>query len=432
MIKLERCYAAYFKNNPNDKVYDNEYFWQDKPVLIWVDKEKNVEKAAIEQLMAVAKLPFVFKHVAAMADTHVGYGITIGGVVACKDTIVPYFVGKDIGCGMRYINTNMKASGLTREMIIDIRRLIKKEVPMGMGKAHDKMQIWDGFDEYLDKSHALPKWHTHGKWRLFKRSLGSLGGGNHFMEIQEADDDSVSLMIHSGSRNLGSTVCDYHYKIAKEMCEKYHSKIPNPECSFFPTDSIEGENYITDMDFALDYAKENRIRMMHAFKEAFAEITKEIYLFGDELDVHHNYAALENHMGSNVWVHRKGAIRARKDDIGIIPGSQGTHSYIVKGLGNPVSFMSAPHGAGRKMGRNEACKTLNLEEETRRMADVVFDSFGVNTIRKQEYPDLQEASGAYKDIGDVITNSSDLVEVITELSPLGGLKGKDRRVKSGR
>lgn len=428
MIKLERCYVAYFKNHPNVKLFANEHSWKDKPILIWVKDEKDVDPGALQQLLDVASLPFIFRHVAAMPDIHKGYGITIGGVVACDNVVVPYFVGKDKGCGMRYISTNLKASNLTRETIISIRRLVRKEVPIGMGKSHDKMQDWDGFDYYWDDIINQPGWFTPEKWRLFKRSLGTLGGGNHFMEIQETDEGNIGLMIHSGSRNLGSTLCDYHHNKAKEFCEKYHAKIPNPECSFFPADSNEGMQYITDMNFALAYAKENRKRIMAEFKKAFVEVSgKHKFMFNDEFDVHHNYAALENHFGKNVWVHRKGATSAKAGELGIIPGSQGSSSYIVKGLGNRDSFMSCSHGAGRRYGRNAACKELNLAEETAIMKNVVFDSYGVNTIKGVDFPDLQEATGAYKDIDKVMANQTDLVEIITELKPLGSIKAKDIR-----
>jgi len=177
MIKLERCHIGHFKNHPNDRHFANEHFWQDKPIFIWVKDEKDVEEGALKQLFDVASLPFVFRHVAAMPDIHKGYGVTIGGVVACDNVVVPYFVGKDKGCGMRYIGTNLKASALTREMIIDIRRLVRKAVPIGMGKSHDKMQDWDGFDYYWDNVTNPPGWFTPEKWRMFQRSLGSLGGG---------------------------------------------------------------------------------------------------------------------------------------------------------------------------------------------------------------------------------------------------------------
>jgi len=259
---------------------------------------------------------------------------------------------------------------------------------------------------------------------------------NHFMEIQADDTGHICLLIHSGSRNLGSTLCDYHHKVAKGMCEKYHAKIPNPECSFFPADSNEGMQYISDMNFALSYAKENRKRIMAEFKNAFLEIVGPIikgtnyqFMFNGELDVHHNYAALENHFGKNIWVHRKGATSAKAGELGIIPGSQGSSSYIVKGLGNRDSFMSCSHGAGRRYGRNDACKKLNLAEETAAMAGVVFDSYGVNTIKGTDFPDLQEAVGAYKDINEVMANQTDLVEIVTELKPLGSIKSKDVRKK---
>lgn len=434
MIQLERCHIGHHKNHPNDRHFGNEYFWQDKPILVWVKDEKDIDQKAIDQLLAVAQLPFIFDHVAAMPDIHPGFGITIGGVVACDNVVVPYFVGADEGCGMRYIETNLKIDALTEEMVINIRRAVRKEVPVGEGKAHNKPQTWDGFEKYLDEIKAPNGWYTPEKWMWFKRSLGTLGGGNHFMEIQVNDKGQVCLMLHSGSRNLGSTLCDFHHNVAKDMCAKYHAKIPNDKCSFLPADSPEGQQFITDMNFALDYAKESRMRMMTAFKKALREEIEtsehDDYFFGNgELDVHHNYATLENHLGKNVWLHRKGAISAKPGELGIIPGSQGSSSYIVKGFGNVQSFMSCPHGAGRRFGRNDACKKLNLEEESKKMEGIVFDSYGTTEIKGEEYPDLQEAEGAYKNIDEVMDNTSDLCEIVTKLRPLGSVKEHSRKFK---
>jgi len=443
MIDFKQCYMHLSKIHPSTELYGNDVFSEDKPILAWVNNMESIEAGAIKQLLDVAKLPFIFDHIAVMPDVHQGYGITIGGVVPCNGVIVPYFVGKDKGCGMRFVETNFLTRGLTDEMIIRIRRALRKKVPVGEGKAHQKMQDWDGFEKYLDEMRFPPTWYTGEKWMWFKRSLGTLGGGNHFLELQSTvthdDKEHVGLMLHSGSRNLGSTVCDYHHNVAKEMCRKYHAKLPNEHCSFLPVDSPEGQDYINDMNFCLDYAKESRRRMMKAFKEVFADEVlqwlsdgEEGYLFQGELDVHHNYAALENHLGKNVWLHRKGAISAKPGELGIIPGSQGSHSYIVKGFGNVQSFMSCPHGAGRKFGRNQACKQLNLEEEIAKMKGIVFDSYGSLEIKGEKYPDLQEAEGAYKDIGEVMANTSDLCEVITKLRPLGSVKGHDRRSKGDR
>lgn len=433
MIEFKQYYMTHSKVDLLDKLYGNEINNSDVPVLAWVKDIKDIEEGARAQLLAAAQLPFIFRQIVAMPDVHQGYGITIGGVVPCLGVVVPYFVGKDKGCGMRFIKLNFKREQLTDEMIIRIRRALRKAIPVGEGKAHQKMQRWSGFEAYLDKMHyVMPKWHTPDKWRWFQRSLGSLGGGNHFLELQVDEEEDVGLMIHSGSRNLGSTVCDYHHGVAKAMCEKYHSKLPNQECAFLPVDSPEGREYIEDMNFCLDYAKESRKRMMAIFKEVFAEEvgSDDNFLFSNgELDVHHNYASLENHFGKNVWLHRKGAISAKEGELGIIPGSQGSPSYIVKGLGNIHAFKSCPHGAGRKFGRNEACKKLNLEEETKKMEGVVFDSYGVNVIKGEEYPDLQEAEGAYKDIYEVMDNTSDLCEIVHKLRPLGSVKGQNRKSK---
>lgn len=234
-------------------------------------------------------------------------------------------------------------------------------------------------------------------------------------------------MIHSGSRNLGHRIATFHHKKALELNEKWHSNIPNKECAFFSADSMEGETYLKDMNFALEYARENRQRMLTQIKEAILEIRPRT-TFEQEINIHHNYAVLENHFGKNVWVHRKGAIRARKGELGIIPGSMGTPSYIVKGLGNPESFMSCSHGAGRKMGRMQATKTLTKEECDKAMRGVVFGRWSLvdKRVRKKlgkKALDLSEAPGAYKDIEDVIENELDLIKPMVKLRPIGVIKG---------
>lgn len=393
-----------------------------KPILIWSGE---IEDGALEQLIWASNHPCLFHHAAAMPDVHQGYGLPIGGVVAFHDGVSPYCVGKDKGCGMHAIQTNIKWEFVTREQIIQLRRAIRAVVPMGGGKVHDKPQDWIGFDKYLD-------YFTVKSWRWVRRSLGTLGGGNHFIEIQAGSDGYLWIMIHSGSRKLGDTLCSHHHNIALEHNTRWHTKLPTPYMAFLPTGTTLCDNYIHDMNFALDFAKENRSRMMAAVVKVAQEIIPELRVEVG-LDIHHNYAALENHMGKNVWVHRKGATSAKKGEFGIIPGSQGSSSYIVKGLGNPMSFMSCPHGAGRAFGRMDACRNLDPEKEAKLMEGIVYDSpkdtvvkvDGEKTIRK----DLAESVGAYKDISVVMKNASDLVEIEVELRPLGNIKGDDDTFK---
>ncbi len=311
-------------------------------------------------------------------------------------------------------------------------------MPVGEGQAHKKMQKWDGFTDYLnllgissadtfDFNHpGIPKWLNKRCWELAWANLGTLGGGNHFIEMQKDQDGKLWLMLHSGSRNLGYTIASYYHKLAQKINLENHVDLPNKDLAFLRLDSKAGSAYIRDMNFALKYAMENRKRMMNVFKNAISDHLNDID-FDQEINIHHNYAALEEHESIEVWIHRKGATSAKKDELGIIPGSMGTSSYIVKGLGNPESFESCSHGAGRKMGRMEACRKLTIEECDASMKDVVFDrwkparKFGRKN--KGGLMDLGEAPLAYKNIDEVIQAQTDLVEPLVKLEPLGVIKG---------
>ncbi len=345
---------------------------------------------------------------------------------------LPNAVGVDIGCGMAAVQTDF-ATGDLKQDKAGIRAIlddVKRTVPVGEGRAHKEPQEWDRLEAYLDtvKQAGEPGWFdTHG-WDLAYKNLGTLGGGNHFIELQESQDGKLWLMLHSGSRNLGYRVASYYHKIAVERNELWRSPIPANDLAFLPMDSEEGRHYVRDMNFALDYAAENRRRMLECFKTAVAEKMQGIQ-FLQEINIHHNYAALENHFGKNLWVHRKGATSAREGQLGIIPGSMGTPSFIVEGLGNPESFTSCSHGAGRVMGRMEASRSLTKEACDNAMADVVYDRW--KTVRKrgkkkesgEKLLDFGEAPPAYKDIDQVIESELDLITPKVKLKPLGVVKG---------
>lgn len=333
------------------------------------------------------------------------------------------------------VRTNFKADQLIREHIIAIRRLIKKQIPTGEGNIHKDEKKWDGFTNFMDKHCKVSTigWWTPKVWKWAKRSLGTLGSGNHFAEIQVGDDGFVWLMLHSGSRNLGHKIASYYHNIAKRFNELWDTELPKDhegkkitDLAYLPIKTPEAGQYIRDMKFALKFAEENRNRMMHIMKRSFTIVVGESE-FDDPINIHHNYANLENHFGRNVWVHRKGATSAVEGQLGIIPGSQGTASYIVEGLGNLESFKSCSHGAGRILGRKEACRQLDVEEETKKMGDVVFDSWTMTNVKidgeVKEVSDLEEASGAYKDIEKVMKAQEDLVKIKVRLLPLGVIKG---------
>lgn len=408
--------------------------------MLWAKKEDNwrvpvkcwasaIEDEAVTQAANLAQMPCIYHHVALMPDSHSGYGMPIGGVIALKNAVCPSAVGVDIGCGMIAVKTNVPAEALAdMRLRRDWQTKAKTRIPVGEGCAHKEKQVWDGFERFIDTEGWAPE-DIGGGWPLEidRRNLATLGGGNHFCEMQKDADGIVWLMIHSGSRNLGHRIATYYSKSALDLCSKFFVQLADMDLSFLPIDTREGQGYLRHMNFALAYAKESRKRMMDSAFLSLKEVCDGLGVPCEEVwrhDIHHNYAALENHFGENVWIHRKGATSAKKGETGIIPGSMGTASYIVEGLGNPESFMSCSHGAGRKMSRTAASQNLTVEECDKAMEGIVCDRWGkVHRGKAKGMYDLSEAPGAYKDIEDVIANESDLVKPIVRLTPLAVLKG---------
>lgn len=383
----------------------------DRPVKIWTD---NVEESAMRQIENLTTLPFLFHHLAIMPDVHAGMGMPIGGVLACKDAVIPNAVGVDIGCGMCAVKTNWKIDNIPPEVLRKkIMRGIRKRIPLGMDH-HKEPQD----EAYLPTGHDIDKTVIVKQRQIsITKEVGTLGGGNHFIELQKDEEGTLWIMIHSGSRNLGARVGEHYNNIARVLNEKWHSVVkPELRLSFLPRGTKEFEMYWNEMRFCIDFALCNRRLMMQRIEEVVADALPGIE-FEPMINIAHNYAAFEHHYGEDVIVHRKGATLAREGVVGIIPGSQGTASYIVEGLGNPESFCSCSHGAGRVMSRSAAIKTLDMAEEV-----VQLEAKGiVHAIRCQD--DMQEASGAYKDIETVIKNELDLVKVKTRLLPIAVIKG---------
>jgi len=394
--------------------------WGRVPVISWCEQP---DPKAAEQAANLARHPAVERHVALMPDCHVGFGMPIGAVIFCPRDILPNAVGVDIGCGMRAVRTSIPVERMTSPLVRAILDDLKRAVPIGEGRSHRGPQKWEGFEEY----DAAPPWKTRDAWDLALRSLGTLGGGNHFLELQAGEDGRVWFMIHSGSRNLGLRIAHHYQEVARRLCERRRVGLPDRDLAHLPVDSEEGRQYLRDMEFALRFARENRRRMSERFREAVARHVPEAD-FEPDLDVHHNYAVLERHFGEAGWVHRKGATAAAAGALGIVPGSMGSPSYIVRGLGHPDSFSSSAHGAGRRMGRMEACRSLSREECDAAMRGIVFDGWrrlpgaGRRRDRPGEY-DLEEAPQAYKPIEGVMEAQRDLVEPVVRLRPLGVVKG---------
>ena len=382
-----------------------------RPVKIWTN---NVEESAMSQIVNLTTLPFLFHHLAIMPDVHAGMGMPIGGVLACKDAVIPNAVGVDIGCGMCAVKTSWKVGDIPTEVLRkEIMRGIRKRIPLGMDH-HKEAQD----ERYLPQDHDIDSTEiVKRRQNAILHEVGTLGGGNHFIELQKDENDSLWIMIHSGSRNLGKLVGDHYNQIASTLNARWHSVVsPELRLPFLPRETKEFGMYWKEMKYCIDFALCNRKLMMERIEEVLSDALKGIE-FEPMINIAHNYAAWENHFGENVIVHRKGATLAREGIIGIIPGSQGTASYIVEGRGNPDSFCSCSHGAGRVLSRKMAIKTLDMQEEVARLEAKGI----VHTIRSQN--DMQEASSAYKDIEEVIANEADLVKVKTRLLPVAVIKG---------
>jgi len=384
---------------------------ENKPIKLWL---KDIDSGAMAQAKNIANLPFVYSHIAVMPDAHLGYGMPIGGVMATEGVVVPNAVGVDIGCGMCAQKTSL--SSLDSKQLKGVLRLIRKSVPVGF-KHHGKPQ----------DAHLMPKLRptvpltdlqiVSREYKNAQTQLGTLGGGNHFIEIQKGSDGFIWLMIHSGSRNLGYRVANFYNKLAIVRAGSFGPAVPkNWQLAYLPVDSAEGRQYLREMDYCVAFALANRRLMMERVKEALQTVAGPVQ-FGQFINIAHNYASFETHFHKNVLVHRKGATSARKGETGIIPGSQGMPSYLVRGKGNRESFTSCSHGAGRKMGRKQAQRSLDLKEEQKKLEDQGI----LHAVRGRR--DLDEAPGAYKDIDQVIENQLDLVEVIVTLRPLAVIKG---------
>ena len=373
-------------------------------VKLWTPL-REVESQALDQLRNIANLPFIFRHVAAMPDVHLGKGATVGSVIAMKAAVVPAAVGVDIGCGMAAVKTNLTSHDFGDGALAKLRRSIERSVPVG-------------FNSHKAPTEAAMKWAAaHRGAGLSDKNvcqLGTLGGGNHFIEICLDGDDAVWIMLHSGSRNLGNTLAEVHIRNAKKLMKAMDIHLDDPDLAWFEEGSDDFSRYVKDVELAQEYAMENRRLMMSAVIRDMKTQFPHFDLAGDIINCHHNYLSRETHFGEKVIVTRKGAIRARKGDLGIIPGSMGTRSYIVRGRGSSESFDSCSHGAGRRMSRTKAKATFTI-------SDLKAQTEGVECRKDRGV--LDEIPAAYKDIDVVMANQSDLVEVVAQLKQVLCVKG---------
>jgi tRNA-splicing ligase RtcB len=399
------------------------------PIKVWLSSVEDLDEMCLRQALNLSNLPFAFQHIALMPDTHSGFGMPIGGVLASSEAIVPNAVGVDIACGMGFVHTNVPAS-LLRDVSTPQGNLaqnlvgqIMRDIPQGFDH-HKKPQQ----SEFLDRFPARELYH-YGRGNLptldeAYLQLVTLGGGNHFIELQEDERGNLGIMVHTGSRNVGFKVANYFNRLAKELNKCMGSPIPSEyDLAFLPLGTPEAKGYMQWMDFALEFARHNRARIMKRVKDIVFEGLARYTGFQDleillEVNAHHNYAAKERHFGRDVWVHRKGAIRARQGELGIIPGAMGSYSYIVEGLGNPDAFCSASHGAGRIMGRKEAVRKFDVEEV---LAD--FKAKRVILGKRHRGDTAEEFYKAYKDIEEVMDQQNDLVRPILKVKTVAVVKG---------
>jgi tRNA-splicing ligase RtcB (3'-phosphate/5'-hydroxy nucleic acid ligase) len=386
------------------------------PVKVFTDE---VEASARQQLENVSKLPIVFHHVAAMPDVHAGIGATVGSVIPTRGAIIPAAVGVDIGCGMSAVRLSLRADQLP-DSLAKVRAAVERAVPVGFDEHDDADALYRAsaplerrLSRILDRHPGIVRKQRDGRTR-WVRQLGSLGGGNHFIEMCVDDSDRVWVMLHSGSRGIGNAIGRYFIAAAREEMARLDVHLPDRDLAYVREGSALFDDYVEAVDWAQDYARANRREMMQLALGAISPRLPPFTATDEAIDCHHNYVEQEQHFGERIYVTRKGAIRAREGELGIIPGSMGARSFIVRGKGNPESFSSCAHGAGRRMSRNEAKKRFTR-------ADLETQTQGVEC--RKDAGVLDEIPGAYKDIDAVMADQTDLVEVVHTLKQVVCVKG---------
>ncbi len=385
-----------------------------------------VEFDAIQQIKNIAGLPIVAGHVAIMPDVHLGKGATVGSVIPTRSAVIPASVGVDIGCGMAAVRTSLKAGDLP-DSLGGLRSAIEQRVPGGFSMhARPVSTHGDGLIGIVLKRHNEELYRRYDELRILKRvgkydhrrvwlQIGTLGGGNHFIELCLDEEDRVWVMLHSGSRNVGKTIGETAISMAREIALKLDRHLPDRDLAWLDEGTVAFDEYIEGLRWAQDYATHNRALMMHSVLKVLAsEFGRDVATDEEAVNCHHNYASLEEHLGEEMWVTRKGAVSARAGELGIIPGSMGARSFIVRGKGNADSYCSCSHGAGRRMSRGAAKRTYSLD-------DLHAQTAGVEC--RKDLGVLDEIPGAYKDIDTVMAAQADLVEVVHTLKQVMCIKG---------
>ncbi len=386
------------------------------PVKIWTD---DVDEKSKQQLVNIASLPFIHHHVAAMPDVHLGIGATIGSVIATRKAIIPAAVGVDIGCGMVACRLSITGNELDEKSLKKVFDQISRDVPVGREQHSDHRALAGAAKPFASRLDAMTQKHPQllkaiGKSSKWVNQMGTLGGGNHFIEVCLDESNQVWVMLHSGSRGVGNALAGYFIQLARRDMERRMIHLPDRDLAYFPEGSEHFGDYVEAVTWAQEYAMQNRREMVDLVLAALKRHLPAFDVTSEAVNCHHNYVAVEHHYGADVWVTRKGAIRAREGDLGIIPGSMGARSYIVRGKGNAESFASCAHGAGRRMSRTAAAKQFSA-------ADLARQTEGV--ICRKDKGVVDEIPGAYKDIDTVMDNQSDLVDVMHTLKQVVCVKG---------
>ena len=403
--------------------YEYEHVEGGVPIKMWT-RGVPVDDKARAQLSRAAQMPFIFKHVAAMPDVHVGIGATVGSVIPTKGAVIPAAVGVDIGCGMMAARTSLVASDLP-DNLEGIRSAIERAVPHGrdVGRGQRDKGSWgdppravvDAWSTLVERFRRIVAKYPKLEKTNHLVHLGTLGTGNHFIELCLDEEQRVWVMLHSGSRGIGNAIGTYFITLAKQDMRKWHINLPDEDLAYFPEGTDHFDDYVEAVEWAQDFAKLNRRMMMaHVIDALRGQITKPFEAEVEAVNCHHNYVTRENHFGENVLVTRKGAVRAAKGTMGIIPGSMGAKSFIVRGLGNSDSFDSCSHGAGRVMSRTEAKRVVTLDEH-------IADTAGVEC--RKDAGVIDETPRAYKPIEAVMAAQADLVEIVHTLKQVVCVKG---------
>lgn len=380
-------------------------------IITFLDPE-TIEPGTKQQILNISEVPFLFKHVAVMPDCHLGKGATVGSVVPTQGAIIPACVGVDIGCGMIAVKTPFHREDLPKDLSI-IRIGIERRVPLSAGAFNQKIQ--ETAQKRIDHLKSVAQVDYAEIDKKWEYALGTLGSGNHFIEITVDENDEVWAFLHSGSRGIGNKIAMKHIKIAQELMDKWHIQLKDRDLAYLPEGTKEFDDYIRDMRWAQEFAFLNREEMMD---RVLTELKYSVFRFEtmdlERINCHHNFTQQEHHFGKNVWLTRKGAISAEEGKLGLIPGSMGTRSYVVEGLGNTMSFNSAPHGAGRNFSRSEARRRFTMEDLEKAMEGKEW---------RHSNAFLDEVPGAYKDIDLVMENAKELVKIKHTFNQIINVKG---------